>query len=174
MAVLNGLAVSAGIALVPGVAFGAGGSRSFDDAPSWQFNCTLDALARADGWCVAPNAENACGMAATVTWHRDRGVATMIWQDGNGKELREVEGFSGTGQQAVHFWFSPATEKFTGSETAASRYGGWIEDFGPTFVSLRITGEAAMTTHDIVFGGMKALSREGRCTVRAIGPEGEE
>lgn len=175
MRVLGGLALAVLCAPGSGPALGAAAARNFNESPAWRFECRLDAVSRGDSWCIAPTEGSSCSTAVTITWHRDRGVATLIWGNGDGKGLREVQGFSdGNGQHTVHFWYSPATAKYTAPETAASRYGGWVEGFGPGFVSLRITGEAAMTTHDIIYGGMKALTREGRCTVEAIWPERTE
>lgn len=76
-----------------------------------------------------------------------------------------LAGFSDRSEHSVHFWYSPATAKFTGDETKNGRYGDWLEVFGPTMISIRSNGAIAMTTHDIIYGGMKAFSLEGVCEI---------
>jgi hypothetical protein len=147
--------------------------QTFNEAPSWRFDCAFNALSRAAGWCVNPTDESGCTQAATIIWNRDRAEARFLWPNGNGKGLREIEGFAGRQQGSAHFWFSPATSRQISPGAKASKFGGGVEAFGPTFVSVRITGEAAMTTHDIIYGGMKALSHEGECAVIPILAEGE-
>jgi hypothetical protein len=147
--------------------------QTFNEAPSWRFDCTVNALPGAAGWCVNPTGESGCTEAATIIWNRDRGEARLPWPNGNGKGLLEIEGFADRQQGRAHFWYSPATSRQIFAEAKASNDGGGGEAFGPTFVSLRTTGEAAMTRHDIIYGGMKALSHAGECPVIPILAEGE-
>ncbi|WP_299769072.1 hypothetical protein [uncultured Pseudoteredinibacter sp.] len=102
-----------------------------------------------------------------ITWFRDSGHAKLIYPNGNGKGLREIPGFSNAGQYTAHFWMSPATSKYTGDETRNSKYGGWIESFGPAMVSIRSSGEIAITRHDIIYGGMKPFSEVGNCKIKS-------
>jgi hypothetical protein len=131
---------------------------SFNEASVWKISCNSNAadLTRTGSLgCIA------------VLCNRDAGVATLLFADGNGKRLREIAGFADTSQHSAHFWYSPAIAKITGEATKSGRYRGWIEGFGPSFFSVRTSGEAVWTTHDIIFGGMQARSSEWTCDIVA-------
>ncbi|MBS0123072.1 hypothetical protein [Thetidibacter halocola] len=129
-------------------------AQDFNQAQVWHFDCAEEGQTASEG-------------RFSIVWNRDACLARLTWPNGNGKGLSIIHGFADGAQSSVHFWYSPATAKFTGGETAESRYGGWVEGFGPGFVSIRSSGEIAVTTHDIIYGGMRAFSSEGTCAIEA-------
>lgn len=134
-------------------------AEPFNNHQVWTFQCSLTALKR-EGYFPA-NYET----DLHIVWNRDANLARTVTPSGNAKGLGVMNGFIDTSQHIVHFWMSPATAKFTGEETKNGRYGGWLEAFGPTIISIRSGGNVAMTRHDIVHGGMKAYSHEGTCEI---------
>ncbi|MCC2098524.1 MAG: hypothetical protein KDJ29_16630 [Hyphomicrobiales bacterium] len=134
-------------------------AEPFNNHQVWTFECRLTALDR-EGYF--PTDED---IALHILWNRDADLARTVTPSGNGKGLGVISGFTDSNQNTVHFWMSPATAKFTGEETKNGRYGGWIEGFGPTIISIRSQGHAAMTRHDIIYGEMKAFSSEGTCEI---------
>jgi hypothetical protein len=126
-------------------------SASFSDNPIWKMDCdTTDGTKQSK---------------FVIMWYRDGGYATLLYENGNGKGLREIPGFSENEQFTAHFWMSPATTKITGKKTRESEHGFWLESFGPTLISVRTTGEIAVTNHDIIYGGMKAFTQIGKCKI---------
>lgn len=137
-------------------------SASFNENSTWEFSCTVKNVPGHPA-TNSPNEQR----QIKITWFRDAGHARILYPNGNGKGLREIPGFAETNQNSAHFWMSPATSKYTGEETKNSQYGGWIEAFGPTMVSLRSTGAIAITRHDIIYGGMKPFSETGHCVINS-------
>ncbi|UYV36922.1 hypothetical protein N4R57_18390 [Rhodobacteraceae bacterium D3-12] len=134
-------------------------AEPFNNHQIWNFACNLSNLKR-DGY--SPDKEE---LALDIVWNRDANLARSLTPSGNDKGLRVLNGFTDTTQNTVHFLMSPATAKFTGEDTKNGRYGGWVEAFGPTIISIRSDGSAAMTRHDIIYGGIKAFSHEGTCKI---------
>jgi hypothetical protein len=132
-------------------------SASFSYNPIWQLDC---------------NTSNGTQKSKfVIMWYRDAGYATMLYENGNGKGLREIPGFSENEQFTAHFWISPATTKITGKTTKESEHGFWVESLGPTLISVRKTGEIAVTNHDVIYGGMKAFTQTGKCEIhKGISP----
>ncbi|MCG7574756.1 hypothetical protein MHM39_14385 [Phaeobacter sp. CNT1-3] len=126
----------------------------FNSSSVWEMDCVME-----------PKLSSKPNATFSVIWNRDQSIAHLVWPNGNGKGLREINGFTDTDQHSAHFYYSPATAKLTGQKTKEARYGGWLEGFGPSFFSVRSTGHAVLTNHDIIHGGMKAYSHEGRCTL---------
>ena len=130
---------------------------AFKAHPIWQFDCS--ATKRIEG-------KEDSEIVFQILWHRDAGHATVTWESGNGKGLREIPGFAGNEQYTAHFWMSPYTSKNTGQKTAEKGHGFWLESLGPTMFSVRHTGEIAVTNHDIIYGGMKAFTQLGTCKIK--------
>lgn len=142
-------------------------AEPFNNHQIWTFECRLQALYR-EGY-FPKNSE----IELHIEWNRDANLARTMTPSGNSKGLGVMRGFTDTSQHMVHFWMSPATAKFTGEETKNGRYGGWLEAFGPTMISIRSQGNVAMTRHDIIDGAMKAYSHEGTCEIsgRSLEPQ---
>ena len=136
-------------------------TNSFNDFPTWEFECSTLKIATKKR--PKPDQEL---QKFKILWHRDEGRANVTWENGNGKGLREIPGFSENRQLSAHFWMSPYTSKYTGQETTDSSHGFWVESFGPTMYSIRFSGEIAVTNHDIIYGGMEAFSEHGTCTLK--------
>lgn len=134
-------------------------AEPFNNHQIWTFECSLHALDR-EGY-FPRNGE----IGLNIVWNRDANLARTVTPSGNSKGLGVMRGFTDASQHMVHFWMSPATAKFTGEDTKNGRYGGWVEAFGPTMISVRSQGHVAMTRHDITHGGMKAYSHEGICEI---------
>jgi len=134
-------------------------AEPFNNHQVWTFQCNLTALKRDK---YSPQNKE---IDLRIVWNRDANLARTVTPSGNAKGLGVMHGFTDTSQHIVHFWMSPATAKFTGEETRNGRYGGWMEGFGPTVISIRSHGNIAMTRHDIIHGGMKAYSHEGTCKI---------
>ncbi|WP_278404699.1 hypothetical protein [Pseudoalteromonas ruthenica] len=126
-------------------------SVSFSDNPVWKLDCNTFNDTKESRF--------------VITWYRDAGHATMLYENGNGKGLREIPGFSENEQFTAHFWMSPATTKITGKTTKESGHGFWVESLGPTLISVRKTGHIAVTNHDVIYGGMKAFTQTGMCKI---------
>ncbi len=126
-------------------------AASFSDNPIWKLDCDTS-----DGTKQSK---------FVIMWYRDAGYATLLYENGNGKGLREIPGFSENDQFTAHFWMSPATTKITGKTTRESEHGFWLESLGATLISVRTTGEIAVTNHDIIYGGMKAFTQTGKCKI---------
>lgn len=134
-------------------------AEPFNNHQVWTFERRLQVLDR-EG-CFPRNSE----IGLNIEWNTDANLARTVTPTGNAKGLGVMRGFSDASQHMVHFWMSPATAKFTGEDTKNGRYGGWLEAFGPTMISIRSQGHIAMTRHDITHGGMKAYSHEGTCEI---------
>lgn len=131
---------------------------AFKAHPIWQFDCST--TKEAEG-------EDGSEIIFQILWYRDAGHATVTWENGNGKGLREIPGFTDNEQYSAHFWMSPYTSKSTGQKTAEKGHGFWMESLGPTMFSVRHTGEIAITNHDIIYGGMKAFTQLGTCKIKS-------
>ena len=135
-------------------------ASTFDEMEVWTFNCVVKNVPGHP----ASNAKNK-KRKFEIYWNRVNGKAKYLNPNGNGKGIQEIPGFSETPQYTTHFWMSPATAKYTGEETRNSKYGFWLESFGPSMISVRSTGEISITGHDIIYGGMKAFSETGNCEI---------
>jgi hypothetical protein len=131
---------------------------AFKAHPIWQFDCSTKK--EAEG-------KEGSEIIFQILWFRDAGHATVTWDNGNGKGLREIPGFADNEQYSAHFWMSPYTSKNTGKKVAEKGHGFWLESLGPTMFSVRHTGEIAVTNHDIIYGGMKAFTQLGTCKIKS-------
>jgi hypothetical protein len=135
-------------------------SLDFQAAESWKFLCEVESVDKY---------RNKGTYKFSIFWKTKADVAKIIWQSGNGKEMRTIPGFvSASGQHSVHFWHSKATKKYTSEHTKNSKYGGFIDGLGATLFSIRASGEMARTNHDIIYGGMKPLSEVGICKISSV------
>lgn len=153
---------NAALSLAPALALSAlpAAGQDFASSPAWAMDCRLTPEARADGWCAT--AEECPETAYQVIWHRDRGEARLIWADGQGKGLTEIAGLPGSsGQHLAHFALSPATATYLGT-------GEPWADVDTGLFSVRFSGEAALTYHSVVRGGMVPLSATGRCLIAPL------
>lgn len=120
----------------------------FKQAARWQVTCSTET--QASDPFPEQRAES-----IFLMWDRRAGVAEMDWHNGVRKILRQL---NVDADYTAHFWYGPDTPQIVPEGQREP-----IDCCSHTLLSFRASGEFALTEHTVTYGGMRALSQEGRC-----------